>query len=77
MIICSVEIYLVSGDFYIYYKISDKHVTKLLKIILNQYNFTQLITFPTHKANKTIDLCIIITVFFIHYTIHQTDVMTF
>ena len=56
---CSEGIYLVTGNFNIHYENSDKHKTKLLKNILDQNNFTQLITFPTHKAKGTIDLCII------------------
>ena len=56
---CSEGIHLVTGDFNIHYENSDKHETKLLKNILDQNNFTQLITFPTHKAKGTIDLCII------------------
>ena len=56
---CSEGIHLVTGDFNIHYENSNKHETKLLKNILDQNNFTQLITFPTHKAKGTIDLCII------------------
>ena len=56
---CSEDIHLFSKDFNIHYENTKRLETKELVKILSQHDFTQLIAYPTHKNQSTLDLIMI------------------
>ena len=58
---CTERIQLITGDYNIHYEDKTRPETKKFLNILHQHDFTQLITYPTHVSQGTLDFLLINT----------------
>ena len=58
---CTEGIQLITGDFNIHHEDKNRPETKKFLNILHQHDFTQLLTYPTHVSQGTLDFLLINT----------------